>query len=366
MEHGDYRNNNIGFIRLIASCMIFYEHLNHHLLRSQENAFHFNEIVFFQSIIFRPFFLSLCIFFILSGYLVTKSWDKAKCPSEFILKRILRLYPGYFFMFLVVCVCLVISFGAQILVPQTITHLAHSVLTDILVLRMDNTFNHFFINNYYETINHSLWTLIFEIMAYFITLGSGLLILKFQHIKQFHILLCIFLLIISIVFIGGVPQQHQELMPNLSGFYSMFYFGLYLVSAYVMGALYAVVNLGVKSLLRVSILGALGLIAIGFNIFFNWWGENISLLLNLIFLPPLLLYISHHVKTWFCNFERYGDYSYGIYIYHLPVIIFFIISYGVERDGFIILSALTTFILAFISWHLVEKRALDLKEKMLR
>jgi peptidoglycan/LPS O-acetylase OafA/YrhL len=62
------------------------------------------------------------------------------------------------------------------------------------------------------------------------------------------------------------------------------------------------------------------------------------------------------------NYNRLGDYSYGLYIWAFPVqqSIAALIP-GVSVAYMIVISATVSIILAVISWHLVERRALNLK-----
>jgi peptidoglycan/LPS O-acetylase OafA/YrhL len=59
------------------------------------------------------------------------------------------------------------------------------------------------------------------------------------------------------------------------------------------------------------------------------------------------------------NFSRYGDFSYGIYILHYPLINT-LVALGFYRDPFtgLGLTLVLAFLLAFSLWHGVEKRFL--------
>ena len=69
------------------------------------------------------------------------------------------------------------------------------------------------------------------------------------------------------------------------------------------------------------------------------------------------------------NDRKFGDLSYGIYIWHMIVVNFFI-YYNIPEylDGkvtdslVIVFILLVSFLLALLSWNLVEKRALKYKQ----
>jgi peptidoglycan/LPS O-acetylase OafA/YrhL len=84
----------------------------------------------------------------------------------------------------------------------------------------------------------------------------------------------------------------------------------------------------------------------------------------LLCLPYLVLYIGQLPVKQLCNLgDKYGDYSYGLYIYAFPVqqtIAHFIPK--INPIQMFTLSLPVTFVLAFISWWLIEKKALSLKK----
>jgi hypothetical protein len=78
----------------------------------------------------------------------------------------------------------------------------------------------------------------------------------------------------------------------------------------------------------------------------------------------LLLYLAVALPKAFSAIGRRWDYSYGIYIYGYPVQLVLAVI-GVQRFGlvaFTVVAALGTMVFAVASWHLVEKRAMSLKD----
>jgi peptidoglycan/LPS O-acetylase OafA/YrhL len=64
------------------------------------------------------------------------------------------------------------------------------------------------------------------------------------------------------------------------------------------------------------------------------------------------------------HWERFGDFSYGVYIFAWPLMQF--VSYfGLEKAGMLVYFAVIvagTHLIAFCSWHLIEKPAMSLKD----
>lgn len=78
----------------------------------------------------------------------------------------------------------------------------------------------------------------------------------------------------------------------------------------------------------------------------------------------LLMYLGVRLPSWLHWVGRRNDYSYGVYIYGF-VAQQALAMYGVPRHGvrvYLALSVLCSLFLAFLSWHLVERQAMRLKD----
>lgn len=85
------RANNLGALRLFAALLVLVGHA--YGLRGLEGPLFLSTV---------PLgLLGISIFFVISGYLVTESWDRDPQPLRFLARRSLRIFPG-----LVVCVAL--------------------------------------------------------------------------------------------------------------------------------------------------------------------------------------------------------------------------------------------------------------------
>ena len=81
----------------------------------------------------------------------------------------------------------------------------------------------------------------------------------------------------------------------------------------------------------------------------------------------LILYFAYSPQVKLHNFAKYGDFSYGLYIYAFPVQQLIIHVYkdgkGLNPYTLAILSFFVTLALSALSWHLIEKPFLSLKPK---
>lgn len=65
------------------------------------------------------------------------------------------------------------------------------------------------------------------------------------------------------------------------------------------------------------------------------------------------------------TFGKFGDMSYGIYIYSFPIQQTFMYFFKLKTYELIILSIVCSIIFGYLSWHLIEKRALKYKRKFI-
>jgi peptidoglycan/LPS O-acetylase OafA/YrhL len=93
------------------------------------------------------------------------------------------------------------------------------------------------------------------------------------------------------------------------------------------------------------------------------WGLELSA----ITIPYAVLTIGLARTPYVARTARFGDFSYGLYLYAFPVQQLVIDVWGVHGTAanFLVVLAITL-LLAVLSWHLVERPALALKDALLR
>lgn len=91
---------------------------------------------------------------------------------------------------------------------------------------------------------------------------------------------------------------------------------------------------------------------------------NLTFYFNYLCLPYIVFWFVFEQKIPVQNAGKYGDFSYGIYIYGFPVqqTIVYFMDNRVNVLEMIVLSFLFTIPLAIFSWFAVEKKALKLKD----
>ena len=97
-------------------------------------------------------------------------------------------------------------------------------------------------------------------------------------------------------------------------------------------------------------------------LFFSVGNKHLFYVVYTLSIAYLVFYSAYVPSGYVRKYNLLGDYSYGIYIYAFPVqqSVAALIP-GVSVLHMIFISACVTILLAAISWHILEKRALGLK-----
>lgn len=294
--------------------------------------------------------MGVWVFFILSGYLISKSWDQYPRFNVFFAKRALRIFPG-----LVVAVLVTIAVcGLFFTTLPVIDYLFHqetwTYLNNILLINSSFTLPGVFAENIYpQAVNGSIWTLAYEFTMYLAValIGVFKLYKKIPPIA-FWLFLFAFVLIISIV-----GSEYFAL--------SLFYLTIsqFLIFALIFfsGVMMYKYESRIKLSYTAGILSFIAFVAlsISFSDFTPLFGAT------------LLAYALFSIgkSTALSGFNKFGDFSYGVYIYAFPIqqMIAAVTQTGDPYKMFA-LSLVLSFVAAAFSWHLVESKALGLKSKI--
>jgi peptidoglycan/LPS O-acetylase OafA/YrhL len=126
--------------------------------------------------------------------------------------------------------------------------------------------------------------------------------------------------------------------------------------AYFATGIFCLVNLDwVKKYQKYFIIPALAVVVLEYIFTFNTVIE--------FFLPACLgiviMFIAFNFPV-LRGIGKNGDYSYGVYIFHAPLIkiLIFLGYYSLNKDAALLLAMGTVFSIAYMSWHFLEKKAL--------
>lgn len=352
----NHLTNNFDFLRLIGALMVILSHsfaLSGNYNREPLNSVTDSKLSFGT--------LGVLIFFVISGYLITKSWYNNPYIFKFLWNRLLRIVPGLMGVTLVsifIIGPLVTSYNIINYFTDPITL---SYLKNMTVFYIQNTLPGVFVNNPYPNIvNGSIWTLTIEFLMYVIILVIGFF--GILQKKKCFLFITLFICALYIIFIYGIHLYVQPLISSygllfvsliLDRILRSFEYYIFFSSFFLIGATYYVyknINFNKYVALLLFILWILS---------FN---NIIFYFVTLISLPYITLYIALTKIPYVNNVSKYGDFSYGLYIYAFLIqqtIVYFI--NGITVLQLFILSVLITFAFAYLSWTFIESRALELK-----
>jgi len=331
-------NNNFDFLRFYLAFIVV---ITHTILLSGVAEFQ-DYLKFLNS------YTSVTGFFIISGYLITKSYINSTTLKIYLKKRAARLIPAYLIVILFSAIFLSLINEKSLLEYFSNLQLYKYLFANLTFQNyLQPCLPYVFSNNPGTcAVNGALWTLKIEIAFY---LSLPFIIYLIKRFKS-KILLLIILYFSSIIYktsfeFFGNKYNLENLIflsRQFPGFISYFVCGI---------GFYYFRDIFLNNKYKWIIAGLLILII-----------ENkINIeLFTPIALSTIIFTVSFSLK-FLNNFAKYGDISYGIYIYHFPIIN--IVTYmGLFKiiNPYII-AILTTLIIlfvSFVSWHLVEKKFL--------
>ena len=288
-------------------------------------------------------------FFVISGFLVTRSWLKSPKLGDFLQKRVLRIYPGFLIASLF-CALVVGPLGTDNLPAYWHEFQPVKFVRWALVLvgpYIPTIFVHLPMST---GVNGSFWTLRYEFYCYLFVAILGLSGTYRRPGWVFALFAVIYLLRLVQTFTGHVifPNREMHLLGNIQSWSSLI---LYFLAGMLL-CLYR----GKVPRSRLAFLACLGILMLC-----NFVGRlEIAL--------PIcgsyaLLYVAFARRLKMQKFARHGDFSYGLYLYAFPIQQLLVLYYGRHMTipllfGSAFVAALCV---AILSWHLVEKPCLRRK-----
>jgi peptidoglycan/LPS O-acetylase OafA/YrhL len=343
-----FRDNNFDLIRLIAASQVAILHSLHIMgIKASEIG---NMLLGFLHI-----FPGVPIFFFVSGYLITRSYESNSKLNEYASNRILRVYPA-----LILAVCL--SF-LLIFISGYMAAAGASTGEWLLLFFAKSTFVQFynpeFMRDYGDgVLNGSLWTITVELQFYIVVpivyyvfrggrlnnISLGLLIAVFFALNR--------------IFSYLHPAYGDQLIYKLISVSFIPWFYMFLVGMFFQRNFEHFHKL---------LSGKFFYFLIPYVVVAYWsTGHNANFGNNLnpffyVLLVPVIFSLAYSLPGLSKRITGGNDFSYGIYIYHMPVINFMIFLGFTQSLLWSAIALVVTVAIAFGSWFFVEKPCLKLK-----
>lgn len=336
------RHNNFTLLRLLAAFAVLYGH-SYDLSLGRPGADPVTQNVIYHYWLNSLPGLAVALFFVSSGFLVCGSYLQRDDLAAFGKARFLRIFPGLlvsvlFCIFIVGGLTTKLAPGHYFPAPSTWNYFATNVtLLDPIQYGLPGVFED---NPIPSSVNGSIWTLEIELKMYVLTaLAGALSILKRRML--FNVLCAAVLLGYAIhskgAFILMPPNANWHLGAH-------FFLGMLL---YVNRDR---VPLNIPFAITFCILSLL------------IRGLPFSFLLQYVSFAYLVLVLALHPRLRLPSIDRFGDISYGLYIYAFPVQQSIAHLYpGVSPLKMLLSATLVTTALAILSWRWIEEPALRRK-----
>lgn len=343
----DRNINNFDFIRFIAALFVIITH-SYSLLGNKAGDLLFQ--VTNGSIMFSH--LGVAIFFTISGYLITQSSEHSSSWRSYLWKRIFRLIPGLIVAILICTFVLGPLVTSQSLLGYFKNKETYQFLLSTSLFIQNYSLPGVFDNNPVQSVNGSLWTLAYEFTLYIaVMIGFILGITKKRKL----------LLILWFLFLGfRIYLGNKYFWYSYSSVYTFNLNMLYLFEwsfYFLSGMLYYLFK--DKMQFNSKILFLLIFIYIIFVIFDK---KEVVDALNYTIIPYLVFFLSS-LKGKLNYFNKFGDPSYGLYIYSFPIqqLVIWFFHNKISIDLLLFISIITALPIAYLSWHFIEKKALKYK-----
>ena len=334
------RFRNFDTIRLVAAASVIFSHAFLIAEGHEKNE------PFVRATGYIIGIYGVCVFLIISGYLVTHSLRTSSSLRSFAWKRFLRIYPALFACAVFVAFIIAPFFSQStprdyLLSLQGVKYVAKILLLyDVQEIKSVQ---------FYQQgpdwlgpmINGSLWTIVSEVYCYILLFIFAALELVILPIAMFGLLAGTGLF--AILLSGWLPLSGVS--ENL----------LYTVPSFCAGVAMYLLHGRFKLSRNVAIGFAIVLLLAAPT---GW----LLVLFPILAAYPVIYFGLSNIR-WVKDATKFGDLSYGTYLYGWPVeqVVRGVIGPSVSGWTLCLISLPIAVACGWASWHLVEKHALSLK-----
>lgn len=321
------RSNNLNLVKFIAALFVIISHA-YPLCKGAE----YNDILSDlsrNSIAFGS--LAVAIFFMSSGFFVTKSLLKSKDSKKYLHNRFIRIFPPLWFTLLVCILVCGLFFSTYNLGKYFLSINFLKYCLNFILIPIHNLPGVFMNNIYPGVVNGPLWTLPIEFVCYLVLL----LAYKLNLVNKKSYKYVALLVIVAFVGINLIPLSIKGyIQPCFLFFWGSFYW-IYRDKITMKNTYFLI------SLVAFGLLIVLG------------YGHVASFL----FVPYLTLYIAFCLPQCNNRLASLGNLSYDIYLCGWPIQQMIISLFGGSMlvGMNILISIPLSILVGYITYSLVEK-----------
>lgn len=339
-----FKLNNFEILRLLAAYQVLISHTLGH--------FDLGGLPLFG------YFPGVPIFFAISGFLISASWERSHTLTGYLKNRFLRIYPALWFCFILSVFVASLTYDFKIFNVEFLKW-------SLAQLTIGQFYNPDFFRGYgVGVVNGSLWTIPVELQFYLLVP----IIYVIMNKLSWNNWVCAFV----IVFFSVVNYYTYQFQPvygdvfvfklfavTVIPYLNMFLFGvllqknLYIVEKFLANKVFFWLCLYMFSIVITEFFGVRNT------------GNSIHPVSALTLTLLVISAAYSHVGK-FSHLLKGNDISYGIYIYHMIFVNFFLSLNAFSSELNVALVVLSSTLVATLSWRFLEKPMLSLKTIKLR
>jgi peptidoglycan/LPS O-acetylase OafA/YrhL len=347
-----HAENNFDAIRLMMALLVVWSHSFALYFGSEESE----PFSILMNGTYSGGAIAVLVFFIISGFLICQSYERRKTVRDYFERRVRRIYPGYM---------VATSICAFVVIPLFSSHanLSASEIFKTVGLNL-------LLHNYFppsdvfdgQPLNGSLWSIPFEFWCY---IGLALLGLSRIVNARWTIVVIVFLTILIRIWLdltgrkpgGGVVQM------IIGWQYTWFT----VLPCFLAGTLLYLYRDVVPRNGLIALAGIIVLICVA----------HLPLpplprkcIVNMLFVPVIaysVIYAAFSPAIKLHNTARFGDFSYGTYLYAYPIqeALLFVFGHKLPFPLYVAMSISLALIAGVLSWFSVERWFLAKKKSRL-
>ncbi|SEW16792.1 acyltransferase [Luteibacter sp. 329MFSha] len=333
-----HRSNNFDFIRLAAALSVLFSH---------QFALH----ALPEPLVLRYQTLggfAVMVFFAVSGYLITGSWQRDPNLRRYAIRRLLRIWPGLACTVLLCALVLgplVTEIPLSAYFSDPTTHSYFRSLYFSIQPFLPGVFPH---SPLAYIPNGVLWTIPIELRCYVYLAVLGILgILRYRWAL-------LALLAATAVWYYGIHGAEAVFLADHTHLFEVEYATFFFAGS----CLYYFKDVWDRP--RAKLIAAAIVIGVGAVAYL----ADHPLIAAFIFVPYLVVAFGTSSFPVIHRFGRFGDLSYGVYIYAFPIqqtVIWATPGWGFYEH--LLLAIPSVLLMAWLSWHLLENVALQYKPR---
>lgn len=350
-----FKINNFDIIRLIAALQVAIHHTVSHLEVDPTTSSLISTILSISA-----YFPGVPIFFFVSGFLISKSYENNSLIKEYASNRILRIYPA-----LIICTFVTLF---SIYLTGYLAQKNFSIIEFVVWVAGQISFFQFYNPDFMRefgtgVINGSLWTISVELQFY-IMVPIIYYIFSFLKQKNTNRNLLILIFIFMIFHVGkysfGSSEYDEDLLFKLFGVSFIPWIWMFLVGVFFQKnftALHNILSGKAPYILPIYLMVSyFSTVHLGLRM-----GNGINPALY-IMLDVLVFSSAYSFPMLSQSLLKRNDISYGVYIYHIPVVNMLIYYGYTAKMSYVVVAITVTILLAGLSWFVFERNSIKLKK----